>query len=424
MRVALPKTCIGLCEINARYPLLSAAATESTLHIPLLMPLDVELTSNIATITPAADQQVAVAPGAWAAVEGGLIQAASPRTRELSAAQRTAELTLKLRGENGGNAAINIDRAWIQTCITQQPSAARQDQVVLQFATRRHELTITLPDGAARDQATVQVNGMAVAPRAAGDNALIIPLPNDIEQQRYVLNLQYHFPGPRAGRGAMKFEFPSLGEDAWVRHAYWQLLLPPEEHLVIAPRGMTGEFAWGWNHFYFGRQPLLNQVDLETWAGLSHPGNLPAPTGMNVYLFSSLGRIDSCEIVTSGRSTIVFLSSGVALLAGLLLIYVRAARHPVVLLAATALLAGLAAIYPELALLAGQASAVGLALVLLAAFLRQLITGSVRPRLPELSSAMTPIIPVPRSADLPAPVGAARPPSQATIIPMPPEVAT
>src|SRR5208337_2214628 len=94
----------------------------------------------------------------------------------------------------------------------------------------------------------------------------------------------------RAGAGAMKFEFPSLGDDAWIRRAYWQLLLPPEEHLIVSPREMTGEFTWGWNRFYFGRQPVLSQAELEAWAGLRHPDSTPAPTGMNIYLFSSLGQ--------------------------------------------------------------------------------------------------------------------------------------
>ncbi len=106
----------------------------------------------------------------------------------------------------------------------------------------------------------------------------------------------------------MKFEFPSLGDDTWIRRAYWQLLLPPEEHLLVSPRELTGEFAWGWNCFYFGRQPVLSQTDLEAWVGLRHPGCTPAPAGMNNYLFSSLGRIGPCEIVTAGRSTIVFVS--------------------------------------------------------------------------------------------------------------------
>ena len=172
-----------------------------------------------------------------------------------------------------------------------------------------------------------------------------------------------------------KFEFPSLGDDTWVRRDYWQLLLPPEEHVLVPPSQWTGEFAWDWNHFYYGRQPVLDQTDLERWVGLPNPGGTPASAGMNVYLFSSLGRIGPAEIVTAGRSTIVFVASGIALLAGLLLIYVRAARHPVVLLAAAAILAGLTAVQPELAVLAAQASAVGLALVLLAVFLRRLTAG-------------------------------------------------
>ena len=112
------------------------------------------------------------------------------------------------------------------------------------------------------------------------------------------------------------------------------------------------------------------------------------------------------------------------MLAGLLLIYVRAARHPVVLLVAAAILAGLTAIYPELALMAAQASAVGLALVLLAVFLRQLTAGSRQPLLAEVSSTVAPILPLPRPSEPPVPVVAASGSSQAAIVPMPPDAAT
>ena len=74
---------------------------------------------------------------------------------------------------------------------------------------------------------------------------------------------------------------------------------------------------------------------------------------------------------------------------------------------ATAILAGLTAIYPELALMAAQASAVGLALVLLAVFLRQLTAGSRQPLLAEVSSAVAPILPLPRPSEPPVPVVAA-----------------
>jgi hypothetical protein len=457
MRVALPRTCIGPCEITARYSLPPPAETneanEAKIRVPLVMPLDAELAGNTVSVTPGAEQQVEVAPGVWTLVESGPGQAASPRTRELAAPQRTAEIVLKLHGESG-DAAVVVDRAWIQTCVTKAAVAARQDLAVLQITTRRRELEITLPEGADRDQASVQLfqiaarrhegelalpegaardqapgplNALPVSPRARGERGLVIPLPADVEPPRYVLSLQYHFPGtraehPAASQGAMKFVFPSLGDNTWVRRAYWQLLLPPEEHLVVSPRELTGEFTWSWNHFYFGRQPVLNQADLEAWVGLRHSGMAPAPAGMNIYLFSSLGRIGPCEIITAGRSTIVFVSSGLALLAGLLLIYLRAARHPVVLLGATALLAGLAAIYPELALLAAQASALGLALALLAVLLRQLTAGERPPLLTEISSTVTAALPLP--SEPPVPVAAAVGSSPAVIVPTPPEAAT
>jgi hypothetical protein len=282
-------------------------------------------------------------------------------------------------------------------------------------------LEIALPEGADRDNASVQLNGTPLTPRFRNERVLVIPLSADVEPPRYVLSLQYRFPGPRPSWGAMKFDLPSLDDDTWVRHAYWQLFLPPAEHLLVAPREMTGEFVWGWNHFYFGRQPVLSEADLDAWVGLRVPANMPTPAAMNVYLFSSLGRIGPCEIVTAGRSTIVFIASGMALLVGLLLIYVKIARHPVVLLAATAILAGLTAIYPELALMAAQASAVGLALVLLAAFLRQLTSGSRQPPPVEVSSVVKPISPTPRPGEPAVAVAAAM---QTTITPLPPDAAT
>jgi len=423
MRVALPKACIGPCEITARHSLPAADAGGGPLHVPLVMPLDVELVGNSVQVTPGTEQQVEVAQGVWTAVDGGLSQATSPRAREFAATQRAAEIVLNLHGESG-DAAVVVDKAWFQTCVTKSTSVARQDRAVLQLATRRRELQITLPEGADYEKASVQLNERPVDPRTRAGRVLIvplpIPLPADVEPPRYNLSLQYRFPGPRASRGAMKFEFPTLGDDIWIRRAYWQLLLPPEEHLVISPADMTGEFNWGWNSFYFGRQPVRDQADLEAWVSLSHPGSTPAPAGMNTYLFSSMGQFGPCEIVTAGRSTIVFISSGISLLAGLLLIYVRAARHPVVLLAAMVILAGLAATYPELALIAAQASSIGLALTLLAAFLRQL-TAAGRPTLAEVTSGVAPVPPQPSEPPIPA---AAAGSSTATIMPIAPDAAT
>jgi hypothetical protein len=424
LRVALPKACIGPCEIVARYSLPPATDAGGTVRVPLAMPLDVELAGNNVLVVPAAEQQIEVASGVWTAIEAGLGQAAAPRTREFSAAGRAAEIAIHLNGD-AGNAAVVVDRAWFQTCVAKSAAPARQDRAVFQFTTRRRELEIALPDGAACELASVQLNGAPVTPRMRAGRVLVVPLSADAEPPRYyVLCLKYHFPGQRPNRGAMKFEFAGLGDDAWIRRAYWQLLLPAEEHLVTSPRDLTGEFAWGWNKFYFGRQPVLNQADLDAWCGLSHPGSAPVPVGMNTYLFSSLGTFGPCEIVTAGRSTIVFLSSALALMAGLLLIYVRATRHPAVLLAAAVILAGVTATYPELALIAVQASAIGLGLSLLAALLRYLTASGRQPQTPEVSSAVMPILQMPQPSGTQVPAAASAGSSRKAIVPLPPDAAT
>ena len=63
MRVALPKPCIGPCEIVARYALTSSpVAVDGNVHVPLVIPLATELTGNNVVVVPGADQQVEVAP--------------------------------------------------------------------------------------------------------------------------------------------------------------------------------------------------------------------------------------------------------------------------------------------------------------------------------------------------------------------------
>ena len=53
-----------------------------------------------------------------------------------------------------------------------------------------------------------------------------------------------------------------------MRQIYWQLILPANEHLVASPDGFSGEFVWRWSgwFWFWGRNPLLDQAELESWA--------------------------------------------------------------------------------------------------------------------------------------------------------------
>jgi hypothetical protein len=453
MRVGLPKSIIGRCDLTARYSLSLGAsdpdpragaadasgAGAGGLRVPLVMPLEAELTGNVLTVVPSEEQQVEVVgsdwtaadiiaaegePGATPHVSGSPASgypgyaAASARARAFTSTRPVSEAVLDLRG-GSGDASVIVQRAWLQTRLLQSPSV-RQDQLIAQFVTRRRRLEITLPPGAIREQAMVRLflldhdgtdeklpNELPIVSGIVGDRGLTVPLPPSRSAGaptgagRYVISLQYRLPCTKVGNGGRVLTLPHFGDDAWVSQAYWQLLLPPQEHLAAAPSDFTGEFLWRWNNFYYGRQPIMSQAELEAWVGLPHPGNSPGEAGMNSYLFSALAWPDSCEIVTVGRSTIVLLASGAALFAGLALIYLRAARHPAVLLAVTIALAGGAARYPELALLSSQAAVLGLVLTLLAFVLRRWLVGGAPIAPLEVASSTTQSLRVPRPSESP-----------------------
>ncbi len=367
LRVTLPKACLGAYEVAVRYPLPPlriAAGRPGEVDIPLIMPAEGQLASNKLEVAAANEFRVESRGSPWSAVEAGPRPAR--HTLQLAATERTDRVELNVQAEPGGPAAC-VQRAWIQTWLSSE-QAARQDRALLQFSTPRREVEVSIPADAALDQVDIFLDGKRAAATATSEGTWPIPLAADEAGSRHLLELRYYFPGPRPGRGQLSFDFPRLGGEVWVRRMYWQLILPHDEHVIVAPSHFTGEFVWGWNGYCWGRQPLLDQAQLETWVG-ARPCPTPLPATANCYLFSTLGSVEHCELRTAGRSAIVLWASGAALLAGLLLIYFPVARHPATLLAATLLLAALGIMYPEPALLAAQAAGLGVLLALLAGLL-------------------------------------------------------
>ena len=394
VKVTLPEPRIGTCELTLSYtvPLSEAesvktdggpVAARSTkpapgktavpilprpVALPLLMPADGELLANALSVTPARDTRISVGEGAWSASDQ---EPADPDGRPgllLTAAHRTNAVALELRrDDNGRSKATVVDRAWIQSRLT---STARQDRAVFQLTTDRSEIEVTLPADAG-EEAVALVDGRQVEPRSLGDNRFSIPLGDHLRRQRVVVELRYHFAGPRPPRGAIRLEFPRLRPEAWMRQIYWQLILPANEHLLSNPDGFTGEFVWRWSgwFWFWGRHPLLDQAELEAWAEAAPREALP--DRVNVYLFSSLGNVEQAEVRTAGRTWIVFWASGAALVVGLLLIYVPVSRHPATLLTLGVALLAAGLIAPEPTLLLAQAACLGLALTLLAGLLER-----------------------------------------------------
>ena len=368
LRIALPQPQIGRFEVLVQYtqPISSSAADRvAAVTVPLPMPSDTEISSNRVYVKTAPNVQASPRPGPWTIADSETGRVGPRSGVWLTAAGRVGEISLDLRREESAAAgALFVDRAWIQSWLS---NSARQDRAVFQIVTRRKELQATLPTGAAVRQVSVLLDGQKVEYGLLADDRLSIPLSTEGEQRRYVLEMRYYFPDARAPRGALSLEFPRLGSDVWTRRLYWQLVLPPNEHVIVKPAGFNSEHFWGWHGYFWGRQPLLDQAQLESWVGVAPSGALPESS--SVYLFSTLGNVDRAELRTAGRSWIVLFASGAALLVGLLLIYVPLARHPAVLLVWALALLGAGVIAPEPTLLFAQAASLGLVLALVAGLL-------------------------------------------------------
>jgi hypothetical protein len=418
MRVALPGPRLGTCDLVLQYSVPVGETTvqqAAVLALPLPMPKDGELTANTLSLKSARNLQASLRqPTVWTVVERAADGAGRGDLR-LAAAKPQTRLDLELRREiDDVQAATIIDRAWIQSWLT---STARQDRATYQLTTQRKELEVVLPAGAPAAQAVALVDGQRVECQATAEDRLMVPLAAQRDRHRFVIELQYYFTEARPPRGAIRLDFPRLGPNLWVRRMYWQLVLPANEHVTGNPPGFTGEFTWDWEGYFWGRQPLLDQAQLESWVGATPRPALPDRDSL--YLFSTLGDVPAAEIQTASRTWIVLWASGAALVIGLILIYLPATRHPAVLLVAGLGLLAAGWIAPEPSFLLAQAASLGLGLTLLTGLLARGMSGRRR-RVPPRKEASHARIEVGSTRTPPRPPSANGPASTESIPVVPP----
>ncbi len=387
-RVALPSARIGLCELTVRYsvPLDKVEPPAGILStIPLVMPTEGDLTGNTLTVVSREGMRAQYREGPWRTWEGTGPQTQRPGALYLSAGERASEVVLGIHSEpRDPDGSTVVSRAWIQTWLI---GDERQDRAVFRFTSNQKRLKLLMPTDVDLKDVGILVDGETASGQSTPERELLIPLKGDKILRQHRLEVWYHFRKRRVGPGAMKIELPRLGRDVWVRQMYWQLVLPKNEHLVTAPAGFTPEFRWSWNGLLWGREATLDQAELDSWAGAQRGAELPA--AVNRYLFSSLGSVGECEVRTANRSLIVLTASGIALVVGLLLIYVPILRHPGVLLALAIGLMAAVTVYPGPALLAAQAAGLGVILSLLAGLLERSVARRRSSTVSEMNSSLT-----------------------------------
>ncbi len=369
--VGLPEPCIGACELTVRYSVELRAPSSSAVavsRIPLVMPDAADITANTLFLAAADGIRLQHREGPWRLWEDTLSTAPRSEGLRLSTTQRADEVTFAIQFEDNRRAGSTVvSRAWVQTWLM---GTSRQDRAVFRFASSESHIQVVLPAGVNPDEEVeIFLDGKPVAQHPTPFGRLVVPLTSSSGTSLHQLDLSYHCRAVRPGPGSVRLELPRLGENVWTRRMYWELVLPGNEHLLAAPPGLTPEIRWNWNGALWCRAPSLDQAALEDWVGAQPAA--PLPTGANRYLFSSLGAAGQGEFRTATRSLVVLTLSGVALVAGLLLIYIPAMRHPAMLLAIVVALTGAALVHPGPSLLAAQAASLGVVLTLLAGLLQR-----------------------------------------------------
>lgn len=268
--------------------------------------------------------------------------------------------------------SLTIDRAWVQTMLT--PSR-RQDAASFWFISRTNHVTLVLPPDV--DMGSLQIlldSHMTDQFRPEQGQRLVISVPDD--GQAHVLELSYYFMRPSHGFRKEEMQLPYIEESKWTRWLYWSLCVPRNIHLLTPPKDLNAEYSWQRLGPFFRRNSIYAFSALEEWSG---GRNLPdPPQGTNIYLFSGFGQIRNVEVLLVDRSILVFTSSMVVLILGLIILHVKRLRKiwTLALLAIALLFASLWE--PEIALTILQASALGCALLALSFMFRKKTPSSIR----------------------------------------------
>lgn len=380
LQVGLPVPRIGTCKLEIRYSIeVEKLAPNSSVlcRVPLVMPGEGELSKNEVFVTAPKGIKVQCqsTEGPWTTLEENTGWLPRAGGAQLTAKGRASRIDLRIHQED--REATVVDRAWVQTDLAH---GRRRERAVFSFTTDQEELELILPDGVDLRRVRLFVGPEDVEDRRpvkvppTSERRVRIPLPDNSAGRLQWLEAWYVFSDPRPSPGRLWLELPRLEADVWVEQMYWELLLPRNEHVIVAPEGFTPEYEWGWTGSFWGRKPAWEQSQLEAWSGGERRGELSEPAERaSRYLFSRPGHVRQLELRTADRWLIVLGVSSAILAAGLMLIYVPASRHPAVLLAVAIALAAAAVLCPGPALLASEAGSLGLTLALASGLLYRIL---------------------------------------------------
>ncbi|MDR2643665.1 MAG: hypothetical protein LBC74_12820 [Planctomycetaceae bacterium] len=261
-----------------------------------------------------------------------------------------------------------VERAWIQTWLS---DSLRVDRAVYVVSSSRDSLTIRVPDRVTPTKITVKKNGVTIPVELTNGLQITIPLHESENGQANTIELWYQIPGIFRNKiQRVQFSLPQFNDDVLVRRSYWQLILPPNRFIPFIPTGWTPEYRYTYNGLLTGQKTAFTMSDV----GISQKSvdEVLISDNASQFLFSSLSSSELVPFILVDRSVIVLISSSIALLAGLILVYFPKTRY-------VGLVAGLVVVLPAIlfwqsvsGLLFLQAASIGIVLAIAAGYVYKL----------------------------------------------------
>ena len=353
---------LGPIDLQLRFPwVINPQSNNRFSIVPLATPVDGRLLGNTAKLNPIGPMQVELASNTkWDRAEQTLSND-SLAGISLTSDGRSQSISMRAtkRQDDPGEAttpgATVVQRAWMQSWLA---SNSRLDRAVYQIASGSDRVFLQLPENA--EVQSLIVDGIENPPLLSDTDLEIRVARRTGGEHTIELALRYDSRPPV---GAMSFLIPRFRDALPARRWFWQLLLPDNEHLVLADSQLTSTNRWERRGWFWQRTGSMTQPSLESWTGASTQPELPE--SLNQYLFSSFDRVERIAVRTCDRRTLVYGASAIILSFGFALIYVRPLRHPAILLLLALLLLAGVWLVPSASLLLAQASVLGSLLVVL-----------------------------------------------------------
>jgi hypothetical protein len=322
-KLRLPKPLTGAFGITASWSqpwLPDASAATTPIDIPLVQFVDAPPAAVKVQFPVVPWLQVTAADNGWSlSTDQG-----ESRVWDGPAGSEVCRMAVT-RAEPSRTAEFLSEQAVIR--VVYDPQGWWQYRVQARVTGTAPELQVSIPGGPTSlecfwDGARIAPDSVLELPPGSGRYALRLPsTPTDSADERHFLTIDYRLAAPAWGRwwSDMELSVPEFPQIKWISQVLWVVGVPGNMHLFGEPTSAMPLHRWVRTSWYWSRQPLLDDVQLDRWMNSPEP-EAWLPTIGNRYLLSQFGPPQRLVVRSLSSPAVLLLGGGSALLLGYLVL--------------------------------------------------------------------------------------------------------